>query len=66
MELKTFEVQVTATITKWIKVEAEDEEEAIEIAHEDFDCEPSTWEKDNQEVGEVREVSTSHNEGGVR
>ena len=54
--MKTFEVQVTATITKWFEVEAEDEDEATEIAYEDFDCEASVTEKYWQEVDFVREV----------
>jgi hypothetical protein len=60
MKLKTFEVQVTATITKWLKVEAEDEDEATEIAYEDFDCEASKVEKYWQEVDFVREVGKEH------
>ena len=55
--MKTFEVQVTATITKWLRVEAEDEDEATEIAYQDFDCEASVTEKYWQEVDFVREVS---------
>ena len=55
-KMKTFEVQVTATITKWLRVEAEDEDEATEIAYEDFDCEASVTEKYWQEVDLVREV----------
>ena len=55
-KMKTFEVQVTATITKWFEVEAEDEDEATEIAYEDFDCEASVTEKYWQEVDFVREV----------
>ena len=54
--MKTFEVQVTATITKRLRVEAEDEDEATEIAYEDFDCEASVTEKYWQEVDFVREV----------
>ena len=54
--MKTFEVQVTATITKWLRVEAEDEDEATEAAYEDFDCEASVTEKYWQEVDFVREV----------
>lgn len=60
MKLKTFEVQVTATITKRLKVEAEDEDEAIDIAYEDFDCEASVTEKYWQEVDFVREVKKEH------
>ena len=58
--MKTFEVQVTATITKWLRVEAEDEDEATEIAYEDFDCEASVTEKYWQEVDFVREVEKEH------
>jgi hypothetical protein len=55
--MKTFDVQVTATITKWFKVEAEDEDEATDLAYEGFDCQPSVTEKYWQEVDFVREVS---------
>jgi hypothetical protein len=55
--MKTFEVQVTATITKWFEVEAEDEDEATDLAYEGFDCQPSVTEKYWQEVDFVREVS---------
>jgi hypothetical protein len=55
--MKTFEVQVTATITKWLRVEAEDEDEATDLAYEGFDCQPSVTEKYWQEVDFVREVS---------
>ena len=58
--MKTFKVQVTATITKWFEVEAEDEDEATEIAYEDFDCEASKVEKYWQEVDFVREVGKEH------
>jgi hypothetical protein len=54
--MKTFEVQVTATITKWLRVEAEDEDEATDLAYEGFDCQPSVTEKYWQEVDFVREV----------
>jgi hypothetical protein len=56
MKIKTFEVQVTATIIKWFKVEAKNKDEAMEIAYEGFDCEPSIHEKYYQEVGEIKEV----------
>ena len=56
-KLKTFEVQVTATITKRLRVKAEDEEEAEEIASVDFNCAPSITEKYWEEIDFVREVS---------
>ena len=55
--MKTFEVQVTATITKRLRVEAEDEDEATDLAYEGFDCQPSVTEKYWQEVDFVRAVS---------
>jgi hypothetical protein len=55
--MKTFDVQVTATITKRLKVEAEDEDEATDLAYEGFDCQPSVTEKYWEEVDFVREVS---------
>ena len=55
--MKTFKVQVTATITKRLRVEAEDEDEATDLAYEGFDCQPSVTEKYWQEVDFVREVS---------
>jgi hypothetical protein len=54
--MKTFEVQVTATITKRLRVEAEDKDEATDLAYEGFDCQPSVTEKYWQEVDFVREV----------
>ena len=55
--MKKYKVKVTATITKWFEVEADDEDEATEAAYEDFDCQPSVTEKYWQEVDFVREVS---------
>jgi hypothetical protein len=43
--MKKYKVVISATITKWITVEADDEDEATELAYEDFDCEPSVTEK---------------------
>jgi len=54
--MKTFEVQVTATITKRLRVEAKDEDEATDLAYAGFDCQPSVTEKYWQEVDFVREV----------
>jgi hypothetical protein len=54
--MKKYNVKVTATITKWFEVEAEDEDEATEAAYEDFDCLPSIHEKYYQEVESVEEI----------
>ena len=54
--MKTFKVQVTAKITKCFEVEAEDEDEATDLAYEGFDCQPSVPEKYWQEVDLVREM----------
>jgi hypothetical protein len=40
--MKKYKVVISATITKWITVEADDEDEATELAHEDFNLEPSS------------------------
>jgi hypothetical protein len=39
-----------------LTVEADDEDEATEIAYEDFDCQPSVTEKYWQEVESVEEI----------
>ena len=57
--MKKYKVKVTATITKWFEVEADDEDEATEIAYEDFDCEPSVTEKYYQEVESVEEIEAT-------
>jgi hypothetical protein len=54
--MKKYNVKVTATITKWFEIEAEDEDEATEAAYEDFDCQPSVTEKYWQEVESVEEI----------
>ena len=54
--MKKYNVKVTATITKWFEVEAEDEDEATDLAYEGFYCQPSVTEKYWQEVDFVREV----------
>ena len=54
--MKKYNVKVTATTTKWFEVEAEDEDEATDLAYEGFDCQPSVTEKYWQEVDFVREV----------
>ena len=57
--MKKYNVKVTATITKWFEVEAEDEDEAVELAYEDFDCQPSVTEKYYQEVESVEEIEAT-------
>jgi hypothetical protein len=54
--MKKYKVVISATITKRITVEADDEDEATEIAYEDFDCQPSVTEKYWQEVESVEEI----------
>jgi hypothetical protein len=54
--MKKYKVVISATITKWLEVEAEDEDEATEIAFENFDCEASMTEKYWQEVESVEEI----------
>jgi hypothetical protein len=54
--MKKYNVKVTATITKWFEVEAEDEDEATDLAYEVFDCQPSVTEKYYQEVESVEEI----------
>ena len=55
--MKNYEVQIQATVTKTIKVEASSEEEAIEQAFELFTvaCEEGQEERYEQEVLEVKE-----------
>jgi hypothetical protein len=57
--MKKYKVVISATITKRITVEADDEDEATEIAYEDFDCEPSVTEKYYQEVESVEEIEAT-------
>ena len=57
--MKKYNVKVTATITKWFEVEAEDEDEATDLAYEVFDCQPSVTEKYYQEVESVEEIEAT-------
>ncbi len=58
VKLKNFEVQIKGEVTKTIKVEAVDEETAIERAHELFtvNCENPNEEKYDQETINTKEV----------
>jgi hypothetical protein len=55
--MKTYDVTIRATVTKTIRVEAEDEDEAIMEAHGDFsvDCtdERESYEEETLNVKEI-------------
>lgn len=57
--MPTYDVTITATVTKTIRVEAENEEEAIEQAHESFttvcDGPDERYEENTDSVVEVNE-----------
>ena len=44
--MKTYDVTITATVTKTIRVEAEDEDAAYIEAHEKFSVLPDDWDED--------------------
>jgi hypothetical protein len=55
--MKTYEVKIQATITKIVRVEAKDVDEAYEFAHEDFSVlSDDNWEKYDQQTIDIREV----------
>ena len=61
--MKKYKVVISATITKWITVEAENEDEAVELAHEEFNLDPlgasldsSTNERYEQEMISCEEI----------
>ena len=56
--MKTYEVTIKATIYKTLTVEAENEDEAYEAAHEQFSVLPEsgTQERYDEETVEVKEV----------
>lgn len=58
-EQKQYIVTVRATITKDVIVEAENEEEADEIAHELFttDCDGMDEDYDQETIGKIVEVN---------
>ena len=43
--MKKYEVVISAVITKWITVEADNEDKAVDLAHEEFNSEVSLDEK---------------------
>lgn len=55
--MKTYEVTIRATITKTYKVQAEDDNEALNIGHEVFSVEcdetPEHYEQETIEVFEI-------------
>ena len=56
--MKTYEVTIQARITKTIRVEAKDVDEAYEFAHEDFSVlSDDNWEKYDQQTIDIREVT---------
>ena len=54
--MKKYEVIISAVITKWITVEADNEDEAVDLAHEEFNSEVSLDEKYQQETVSVEEI----------
>lgn len=56
--MKTYEVTIRATIYKTLTVEAENEDEAYEAAHEQFSVlpEPGVYERYDEETVEIKEV----------
>lgn len=56
--MKSYKATITATITKDVLVEAENEDDAIELAHETFDvsCD-GVNEKYNETTDSCREVA---------
>lgn len=53
--MKTYEVTIRATIYKTLTVEAENEDEAYEAAHEQFSVLP-LYERYDEETVEIKEV----------
>jgi len=57
--MKKWDVMITATIRKTERVEAETEQEAIEIAHSQFSTLPEKNEFYNEETDSCTEVNNS-------
>ena len=57
--MKKWDVRITATIRKTERVEAETEQEAIEIAHSQFSTLPEKNEFYNEETDSCTEVNNS-------
>ncbi len=57
--MKTYDVTITATVTKTIRVEAENEHNATDLAHQVFsvDAETGTDERYSEHTDNVREVN---------
>ena len=54
--MKKYEVVISAVITKWITVEADNEHEAVDLAHEQFTAEVETNERYEQELISFEEI----------
>ena len=54
--MKTYKVGISAVITKWITVEADNEDEAVDLAHEEFTSEVETNERYEQEMISFEEI----------
>lgn len=59
--MKTYEVTIQATVRKTITVEAEDEQQAVDFAHEEFTV-ASTDEAEsyNEEYLDIKEVTNAN------
>lgn len=55
--MKTYDVTIRATITKTIRVEAENEDDAYVEAHEQFSVLPDGEERYEQEATDIEEVA---------
>lgn len=56
--MKTYDVTIRATVTKTIRVQAENEDTAYEIAHEAFSvCDSSDDERYDQETEAIEEIT---------
>lgn len=54
--MKTYAVRIMATVIKTIRVDAENEDEAVALAHEEFTVAPESDEAYEEETLSVHEV----------
>lgn len=54
--VRTYDVQIRATITKTVRVDAENEDAAVELAHQEFTLSPESEEHYDEKTLDVRAV----------
>ncbi len=55
--MKTYDVTIRATVTKTLRIEAENEDEAVEYAYQEFNCSCDGLEAYGEDMLDVKELT---------